>query len=120
MNSYDYLIVGGGMTADAAARGIRERDARGTIGIIGAESHPPYNRPPLTKGLWKGDAPESIWRKTDEARVDMESGARVTKIDPAAHRVTDDKDQTHQYRKLLLATGGTPRKLPGAADGVIY
>src|SRR6185503_14540483 len=54
MASYDYLIVGGGMTADAAARGIRERDSKGTIGIIGAESHPPYNRPPLTKGLWKG------------------------------------------------------------------
>jgi len=50
----------------------------------------------------------------------MESGARVTKIDAAAHRVTDDKGQTHQYRKLLLATGGTPRKLPGAADGIIY
>ena len=51
MASYDYLIVGGGMTADAAARGIRERDPKGSIGIIGADPHPPYNRPPLTKGL---------------------------------------------------------------------
>src|SRR5689334_12078242 len=108
------------MTADAAARGIRERDTRGSIGIIGAEQHPPYNRPPLTKGLWKGDAPDSIWRKTDEAKVDMKTGARATKVDPGARRVTDDKGETHQYKKLLLATGGTPRKLPGAADGVIY
>ena len=52
MARYDYLIVGGGMTADAAARGIRERDAKGSIGLIGADLHPPYNRPPLTKGRW--------------------------------------------------------------------
>ena len=83
MAQYDYVIVGGGMTADAAARGIRERDAAGTIAIIGAEPHPPYNRPPLTKGLWKGDAPDSIWRKTDEARVDLQLGRRFVSLDAA-------------------------------------
>ncbi len=50
MRSYRYVIVGGGMTADAAAKGIRERDADGTIALVGDEAHPPYNRPPLTKG----------------------------------------------------------------------
>ena len=54
MPDYKYLIVGGGMTAAAAVEGIREKDANGTIGIISAETHPPYNRPPLSKGLWKG------------------------------------------------------------------
>ena len=64
MTDYHYLIIGGGMTADAAAHGIRERDADQSIGIIGAESDPPYNRPPLSKGLWRGDALESITAST--------------------------------------------------------
>ena len=110
MASYDYLIVGGGMTADAAARGIRERDSKGTIGIIGADPHPPYNRPPLTKGLWKGDAPDSIWRKTDEAGVDLHLGRRARTVDAASRRVGDDRGAIHEYRRLLLATGGEPRR----------
>ena len=48
MPDYKYLIVGGGMTADAAAKGIRKVDDSGTIGIISNESHLPYNRPPLS------------------------------------------------------------------------
>jgi 3-phenylpropionate/trans-cinnamate dioxygenase ferredoxin reductase component len=117
---YDYVIVGGGMTADAAARGIRERDSAGTIAVIGAETHPPYNRPPLTKGLWKGDEPDSIWRKTAEARVDLQIGRRVVAVDPARKQVTDDRGTSHGYGSLLLATGGTPRRLPGDPAGVVY
>jgi NADPH-dependent 2,4-dienoyl-CoA reductase/sulfur reductase-like enzyme len=117
---YDYLIVGGGMTADAAARGIRERDTRGSIAIIGAERDPPYNRPPLTKGLWKGDALDSIWRKTDEVHVDLQLGRRVAALDAERKQVTDDQGTTYDYRTLLLATGGEPRTLPGAPDGIIY
>jgi 3-phenylpropionate/trans-cinnamate dioxygenase ferredoxin reductase subunit len=120
VSQFDYVIVGGGMTADAAARGIRERDARGSIAIIGAEPHPPYNRPPLTKSLWKGDAPDSIWRKTDEARVDLQPGRRVVALDPARRQVTDDRGTTYGYGKLLLATGGSPRRLQGDPPGPIY
>ena len=54
MHSYRYLIVGGGMTADAACRGIRDHDGDGSIGLVSAETHPPYNRPPLSKALWQG------------------------------------------------------------------
>jgi NADPH-dependent 2,4-dienoyl-CoA reductase/sulfur reductase-like enzyme len=118
--TFDYLIIGGGMTADAAARGLRERDKKGSIGIIASEPDAPYNRPPLTKGLWKGDAPDSVWRKTDETGADLRTGRRATKLEPRDHRVTDDKNETYQYGKVLLATGGTPRRLPGAPDGVIY
>jgi 3-phenylpropionate/trans-cinnamate dioxygenase ferredoxin reductase component len=120
MASYDYLIVGGGMTADAAARGIRERDPKGTIGIIGADPHPPYNRPPLTKGLWKGEAPDSIWRKTDEAGVELHLGRRARTVDAASRQVGDDRGATYEYRRLLLATGGEPRRLPSAPEGIIY
>ena len=82
MLQYTYLIVGGGMTADAAAQGIREVDANGTIGLVGAEPHPPYNRPPLSKALWKGDPEESIWRKTPATGAQLTLGRRVTAIDP--------------------------------------
>ena len=50
---YDYLIIGAGMTADAAAKAIREADAKASIGLVGDETHPPYERPPLSKALWK-------------------------------------------------------------------
>ena len=51
MVHYRYLIVGGGMTAHAAVRGIRQLDGEGSIGLIGEEPYPPYDRPPLSTGL---------------------------------------------------------------------
>jgi 3-phenylpropionate/trans-cinnamate dioxygenase ferredoxin reductase subunit len=62
MPNYRYLVVGGGMTADAAVHGIREVDPSGPIGLLSAEGHPPYDRPPLSKKLWKGKPLESIGR----------------------------------------------------------
>ena len=56
MPDYRYLIVGGGMTADAAVMGIRKVDRSGSIGLVSSELHAPYERPPLTKGLWKDRA----------------------------------------------------------------
>ena len=120
MTRYDYLIIGGGMTADAAARGIREKDGRGTIAMVGAETDAPYNRPPLTKGLWKGDSLDSVWRKTDEARVELKLHRRIVTLDPEKKEAADDAGGAYAYGAVLLATGGEPRTLPGAPDGVIY
>jgi NADPH-dependent 2,4-dienoyl-CoA reductase/sulfur reductase-like enzyme len=117
---FDYLIVGGGMTADAAVRGIQKENAKGSIGVVGADGHPPYNRPPLTKGLWKGDAPDSIWRKTEETGAQLILGRRVVNVDPEGQRVTDDRGTAYDYGTLLLATGGEPRRFKGAPDGVVY
>jgi NADPH-dependent 2,4-dienoyl-CoA reductase/sulfur reductase-like enzyme len=120
MARYDYLIIGAGMTADAAARGIRELDLTGSIGILGAEQDLPYNRPPLTKALWKGDPLESIWRKTEETRADILAGRRAVTLTPLSQSVTDDQGTVHTYGKLLIATGGQPRTLPDAPTGVTY
>ncbi len=121
MTNYRYLIIGGGMTADAAARAIRKSDAGGSIGIISADSHPPYNRPPLSKGLWKGDDPEkTLWRGTDKINADLALGRRVTAINPKQKTVTDDRGNAFAYEKLLLATGGTPRRLPMQTGQIIY
>ncbi len=120
MEKYKYLIVGGGMTADAAVRGIRQIDQAGTIGLVGNDPNPPYNRPPLTKGLWKGKPLETIWRRTDEFTVDFHLGRTVRSLDPNKKMVSDDHGTEYQYEKLLLATGGTPRKLPFGAGNIIY
>jgi NADPH-dependent 2,4-dienoyl-CoA reductase/sulfur reductase-like enzyme len=120
VSDYRYLIVGGGLTADAACKGIRSMDAEGSIGLIGDEPDPPYLRPPLSKGLWLGKVESSIWRGTDEQGVDLLLGREAVALDLDARTVTDDRGETHGYEKLLLATGGRPREIPGAAPGVVY
>lgn len=120
MKHFEYLIVGGGMSADAAVRGIREIDPAGTIGLIGDEPHPPYDRPPLSKKLWSGKPEESVWRNTAAASVELRLGRRVVAVDPVHRQVTDNQGESCSYSKLLLATGGIPRRLPQADDRVIY
>ncbi len=121
MPHYKYLIIGGGMTADAAVRGIRELDRDGSIGLIGAEIHPPYNRPPLSKGLWKGGSVEKIWRQTGDLGIDLHLARTVRSLDLATKQVTDGGDGVFTFDRLLLATGGTPRHLPSVVDdNVIY
>src|ERR1041384_7431264 len=117
---YRYLIVGGGMTADAAAHGIRDVDPTGTLGMIAGEPPPPDNRPPLSKGLWKGEPEAGIWRDTDATGAELHRGRRVVGIDVTAKQVTDDAGDVYGYERLLLATGGTPRRLPIQSDQIIY
>ena len=120
MEHYKYLIIGGGMTADAAALGIREVDPSGSIGLIGAEPDPPYDRPPLSKKLWKGKPIEIIWRGTRYKCVDLHLGRTVQALNPNDKAVTDDLVNTCSYEKLLLATGSTPRRLSFGGNDVIY
>lgn len=120
MPHFPYLIIGGGMAADAAARGVRELDAKGAIGLIGAEADPPYARPPLSKALWKGEPFDSVWRNTSEAGVELHLDRRATKLDLHRKRVVDDRATEYSFGKLLLATGGTPRRLPFGGESVIY
>ena len=114
-----YLIVGGGMTADAAVRGIRELDAGASIGLIGDEPDPPYSRPPLTKALWKGNRSRacgarpatSAWSSTSKAGDDAR---------PPRQDGSDDRGASFPFDQLLLATGGKPRRLPFGGDDVTY
>jgi NADPH-dependent 2,4-dienoyl-CoA reductase/sulfur reductase-like enzyme len=118
--NYNYLIVGGGMTAAAAVAGIREIDRQGTIGLIGAEPHPPYDRPPLSKALWKGDLLDSIWRSVDSQGVTSHVGRTARSVDSKTRQVVDDQGMSYTYGKLLLATGCTPRRLPLGDGTIIY
>src|SRR5213075_883152 len=102
MANYNYLIIGGGMTADSAVQGIREVDETGSIGIISLEADMPYDRPPLTKALWKGKGLESIWRDTQKAGVQFHLERNVDKIDIQGKRVLDDQGNSYEFDKLLL------------------
>jgi len=119
-DDYTYLIVGGGMAADAAVRGIREVDADGTIGLISAEPDPPYKRPPLSKKLWRGKALESVWLGTDQLGVDLHLGRTGRLLDLQHKRVVDDRGTEYGFAKLLLATGVTPRRLPVGGHWITY
>ncbi len=117
---YRYLIVGGGMTADAAARGIREVDPGGSIGIVGAEAEPPYDRPRLSKGLWRGDPLDDARDPPEASGVTFHLGRTVTAIAPWSRSAVDDRKTVYTFEKLLLATGGSPRRLPRNDDKAIH
>jgi NADPH-dependent 2,4-dienoyl-CoA reductase/sulfur reductase-like enzyme len=108
------------MAGDAAVRGIRAVDPEGSIKLISAEPDPPYDRPPLSKGLWKGDDPDRIWRGTADLGVDLQLGRRAIRVESHNHTVTDDHGTVHGWEKLLLATGGAPRIFPGAPPQLIH
>src|SRR5687768_6600898 len=119
MAHFKYIIVGGGMTADSAVKGIREVDGIGSIALFSAEPDPPYDRPPLTKGLWKGKPVEKIWRGTQDRGVEMYLNTKIVALDPKNRKVTDSGGGEHSYEKLLLATGGKPRRLPFGEDLIL-
>lgn len=118
-HDYDHLIIGAGMSGDAAAQAIHETDPAARIGMLGAEAHPPYDRPPLTKALWKDAAEDSIWRPIAGSRAQLHLGRRAVALDAAGHLVADDQGDTYHYGTLLLATGGSARRLAFSGDRVL-
>ncbi|MDM7892147.1 NAD(P)/FAD-dependent oxidoreductase [Curtobacterium caseinilyticum] len=116
MTDFRYLVVGGGMVADSAARGIREIDQDGSIGIISEDVDRPYARPALSKKLWTDPGfswDDKVDLHTEETGATFLLGTVVTSIDRAAKTVTTSAGETYGYERLLLATGGKPRSLPG-------
>lgn len=117
---YDYLIIGAGMSGEAAAQALHDTDPDGNIGMIGNEGHPPYDRPPLSKALWKDETEDNIFRPLEKSAATLHDKCNASEIDAEAHIVTDDQGDTYAYRKLLLATGGTPRTLDIDSDRLIH
>jgi len=123
-----YVIVGGGLAGASAIEGIRRHDPNGGILMLARENFAPYQRPPLSKDLWFGRAtleelpvhPDGFYR---EHGVELLLRREAVELDPARHLVWDERGVEHGYDRLLLATGGRPRRLatPGAEiDGLHY
>lgn len=117
------------MTSVWAAQNIRERDEQGQILIIGAENHPPYDRPPLSKQhLLRDDWQlDDSYSKYDQFyidnRIEIMKNSPVTSIDRDGKVVRTENGDEIRYNKLLIATGSRPRTLdlPGThLPGVFY
>ncbi len=119
MKEYKYIIVGGGMTGSSAAMGIRRNDSEGKIALFSKEAYKPYNRPPLTKGLWEGKEIEDIMRPIEKYNVDLYLKTEVNEINPSEKWIQADNGKKFHYKKLLIATGGDPIQLPDTPKGVI-
>ncbi len=112
-----FVIVGAGLAGAKAAEALREHGYDGELVLIGDEQLPPYERPPLSKSYLIGNSPwedalvhPETWYA--EHQVDLRLGTRATALRPADHVVEAGGQEMH-YDKLLLATGSTPRHLPG-------
>lgn len=120
---FHYLLIGGGMAVDKAAEGIRSMDKTGTIGIISADSDGPYSRPALSKKLWTDPdfKDQMIALHTDQkADAKLFLNTAITALFPQEHFVQSESGERFDYDKLLLATGSSPRTIPGPkSDSVI-
>lgn len=123
----DFLIVGGGLAGVSAAETLRGLGARGGITIVSGEVDPPHDRPPLSKEFLRGERPrERLLLHPPEfyatKRIGLLLGRPALSLDLAARELLLADGQTIPYRRLLLATGGRPRKLgvPGETMPGIY
>ena len=116
MTGSSVIIVGGGHGGAQAALALRQHGFAGRVTIIGRESEPPYERPPLSKEYLAREKPfeplyirpPQLWA---EKKVDLELGRTATAIDPLAKTVTLDDFTTRGYTHLIWAAGGDPRRL---------
>ena len=111
------IIVGAGQAGIKAAETLRMKGHDGDIMLIGEETWPPYQRPPLSKAYLKGElAEERLFLKAPDyfagAGIQLVTGTRVAAIDPAGHALTFADGKTQSFSKLLLATGTRARILP--------
>lgn len=117
MTDAGVLIVGGGLAGQRAAETLRRRGYEGPVRIVCAEPLPPYDRPPLSKRVLAGEVREEslayrprAWYRENE--VELVLGDRAASLDPIARRIRLESGARFPYGRLLIATGGAPRRLP--------
>lgn len=114
---FDYLLVGGGLAAVSAIDGIREVDPEGSILLLSEESEPPYQRPPLSKEYLRyAEVPREMLHVKPEGwyadrGVTLELRQRALALDAGTRRVSTARGNEVGGERLLLATGGRPRRL---------
>ncbi len=113
---FKYLIIGGGIAGFYAAQSIREIDKEGSLAIISQESYLPYDRTVLSKGYLEGKIRrDSIFLKKREYyeknKIELMLNKKAIELDVEDNKVKLDDGTEIEFEKLLIATGGSPRKL---------
>ncbi len=123
-NYYKYLIIGGGMASYAAVKGIRSVDEDNRIGIINEEEFAHYKRPWLSKKLWQNKKFDDVWLKTtiDNNNIEFFNKKSAVKLIPEEKKVIDNLNNIYYYEKLLIASGGKPKRFVDFKDdeNIIY
>lgn len=113
--SENIVIVGGGLAAYAVSTALRKADAALGITIVSEERHAPYDRPPLSKAVMQSQDAAVPYLLAPEAYADrgivLSTGRRAVEIDRANCRLRLDDGSGLTYDRLILATGGRPRRL---------
>ena len=116
-----YIIVGANLAGGTAAITLREEGFDGEIELIGAEPHPPYERPPLSKEYLQGEKPfeDALLKPVNfytEQNIQTRFGTRAVRVDPRDQVIELEDGGRTRYDKVLIATGARNRKLriPGA------
>ena len=112
------VVVGASLAGLRAVETLRIDGFEGRITLVGAESHLPYDRPPLSKKLLAGELePERIHLRKEheytDLDLDLRLGVRASALDPTERRVALDDGGALTYDGLLIATGAAPRHLAG-------
>ena len=120
-----FVIVGAGLAGSAAVQELRAQGFDGSLTLIGAEPHPPYERPPLSKEYLRGEQTEPVLTRPlewyAENDIDLRLDTRVARLDPSGPAVELEGGERLEADAVLLATGGSPRRLPDAPEeGVLY
>ncbi|WP_232718293.1 NAD(P)/FAD-dependent oxidoreductase [Gordonia metallireducens] len=115
------VIVGAGLGGIRVAENLRNNGFTDPITLVGAEDHPPYDRPPLSKSVLLGKDDRVDLKPAEfygESDITLRLGSAVTSVSPADKTVTLASGDTLAYDTLVLATGLDPRPFPGLADAV--
>lgn len=116
------VIIGAGECGARAAFALREKAFDGRVTLVGAETHLPYERPPLSKeALLHGHAPKLVSElaRYAEASIEVLTGVTAESIDPAGKIVRLSNGVVLAYDQLLLTTGARPRPFPGISSDTI-
>lgn len=116
------IIAGAGQAGTQAAISLRDSGYAGRVLLVGDETDLPYQRPPLSKTYLKNGAtplPLRAEKIFADKQIELLRGVRVTSIDRAARQVRLSSGAAERYDHLILALGGSNRKFPGDADGIL-
>lgn len=119
MPEHGIVIVGGGLAAVRTAEELRREEYTGPITIVSDETRPPYDRPPLTKDVLRGERDDTTLEPPEfyaTRDIDLRLGCGARGVDTAAQTVTLADGTVLGYDQLVIATGLVPRRIPSLGD----